>query len=89
MKLNYEKNIFLDLDNNRIYTGKQIRELDFAENINDLINNKNDIIKGIISVESVCESITNSLNADIEDVIKDLNYCWNYNIGIYSKVEEE
>lgn len=84
-----EKNIFLDLDSNKIYTEEQIRKLDFEENINDLVNNKNDIIEGIINVESVCESITNSLNADIEDVIKDLNYCWGYNIEIYKKVEEE
>lgn len=81
-----EKIIFLDLDNNKIYTEKQIRKLDFEENSNDLVNNKNDIIEGIISVESVCESIINSLNADIEDVIKDLNYCWGYNIQAYKKI---
>lgn len=77
---------FIDNSNGREYTEEQIRKLDFEDNVSDLINNKDDIIKGFISVESVCECIENSLNGDIKDVVKDLNACWGYDIDIFEKV---
>lgn len=76
---------FYDNDTKRYITEKEIRELDFEENYNDLVNNKNDIIEGIISIESVCENIENSLNGDIENVVEDLNKCWGYDINIWEK----
>lgn len=67
-------------------TEERIRELDFEENIADLINNKEEIKEGFINVQSVCDCIITSLNGDIKEVVEDLNNCWGYNIDIYKKI---
>lgn len=80
--MNNENFEFYDNSINRFYTEKEIRQIDFEENINDLRHNKKDIFEGIINVQSVCQCIVNSLNADIKEVVNDLNKCWGYNIEI-------
>ena len=67
-------------------TEEYIRKLDYEENINDLINNKEDIRLGLINVQSVCDNIVTALNGDIEKVVKDLNECWGYDIQAYKKI---
>lgn len=76
---------FLDEGIHKI-TEEKIRRLDFLENLNDLINNKEDIMAGYINIESICECIENSLTDNIENVVKDLNDNWGYNISVYKKI---
>lgn len=67
-------------------TEEYIRKLDYEENINDLINNREDIRLGLINIQSVCDNIVTALNGDIEEVVKDLNKCWGYDIQAYKKI---
>lgn len=84
-----EKNLmFYDNTWKEIYTEKRIRRLSFEENLADLNNNKEDIFENIITIESVCKSLVNSLKADIKIVVKELNECWGYDIDILQKINE-
>lgn len=81
---------YFDCDSNKIISEKELRLLDFEENIGDLNRNKEDIFDGIINIDSVCESLQNAINGDIKEVIQDLNLCWDFNIEIlYTKQELE
>lgn len=80
---------YFDNDSKKFLSVKEIRRLDFEENIRDLTNNKEDIFEGIISIESVCEYLQQSLNGKIEDVIEDLNLCWGYDITGGDKIENK
>jgi hypothetical protein len=71
---------YLNEDNNKILTEEEIRRLDFEENLEDLNNNKKNVIEGIINIQSISECLDIALNGDIKDVIDDLNKCWDYNI---------
>ena len=76
---------YIFFEDGKEITEEQIREWDFNENIQDLTRNQKDIKEGHINVESVCECIVNSLNADILTVIEDLNKCWGYNINFIKR----
>lgn len=46
---------YINEDNNEILTEKEIRKLDFKENLGDLVDNQENIIEGIINIQSICE----------------------------------
>ena len=73
---------FYDEDTEKFYTEKEVRKMDFEENIGDLNNNKEDIFDNIINVADICKHIEKSLNGSIEEVVNDLNCWWGYNISI-------
>ena len=83
-----EKILFYDESSNEIYEEKTIRKLAFEENLGDLNNNREDILQGLIPIESVCKYLINSLKADIKEVIKDLNENWGYEIDTYKKINK-
>lgn len=81
---------YFDCDNDKLISEKELRLLDFEENIGDLNRNKADIFDGIINIESICEGLQNAINGNIKEVIQDLNLCWDFNIEIlYTKEELE
>lgn len=83
-----EKILFYDESSNEIYEEKTIRKLAFEENLGDLNNNRQDILEGLIPIESVCKCLINSLKADIKEVVKDLNGNWGYEIDTYKKINK-
>lgn len=72
--------MFIDKYSKIFLTEEEIRRTDFKENINDLINNKDDVFEGVINIASILENINTSINGRIEDVIEDLNKFWDYDI---------
>lgn len=78
---------FYDNDSRKLLTEEEVRKLAFRVNIDDLDGNFNDIFIGIIDVKDVTKHITDSLYADIKDVVKDLNECWGFNIDILKKID--
>lgn len=72
--------MFIDKYSKIFLTEEEIRRIDFKENINDLINNKDDVFEGVINIASILENINTSINGRIEDVIEDLNKFWDYDI---------
>ena len=73
---------FYDNDSNKFITEEEIRKLDFENNVEDLNSNIDLILDKTINIKNVCKCIENSINADIEYVIDDLNEFWGYNIDI-------
>lgn len=77
---------YIFFEDGKQVTEEEIRKWCFNENLQDLTRNQEDIKKGFINIESVCECIVNSLKADILTVIENLNKCWGYDIDIYKKI---
>ena len=49
--------MFIDKYSKIFLTEEEIRRIDFKENINDLINNKDDVFEGVINIASILEEL--------------------------------
>lgn len=79
-KLKNNETIFLITDEKRYVNEEYIREMLYNEEVEHLVSNSKDFFKGELNLEYQLNSIWNSVNADIDEVIEILGKCWGINV---------
>ena len=73
-------NNYIDYITDTEYTESELRLKYYELNIQDLLDNQITIMKKELSINNVLENINNAINGNIENIIKDLNELWGYEI---------